>query len=580
MKNINRQLVISSVEAYKLFEIELPKFAKKHKTKLLNITVEDADVYNYVRRYVNFISEIMPRKVYQKVLTKLRNGESINFIADHTSNTSIYIKDSAYQYLNDDAFNITINKLSGERAKIQHKIMSDSLRDNICDIAYNLEIKDNGPLFRSLAHYLKYKEFEKGEDRNFTIKTNGDMTYLPGNKETILSDNNKWSITGRQEIKYGKGIRKIFSSVYNMTEKDVEILSNKLTEKFKFCGEFKVVVGETITKYYHGRTYAPNSGTLNSSCMRGSECNEYFGIYEKNASMLIALNSDGYIMGRAILWDNVERNDNDVTIKFMDRIYGNDVAIEAFKTWAINNGYYHKAFQSYQDPEAVINPVTKCRENIDMTIRVTGKHPNYPYMDTFKSTDDDIENDEYIEISNNRMGDTIFEDTNGLVDSDDYVNIDGRRVHIDNACYVERIGDYFMSDDCVYTNEEEYDLVEDCVEINGEWYNRESDDIVWSEYEDEYILLDNAKRVDDVWYPYDADCLRYSEYLGETVHEDDVVYSEQENDYIPLDEAVECFISNDWILKENAIEIIKNERTYYANNSIYTEEELLTKIEE
>jgi hypothetical protein len=314
--------------------------------------------------------------------------------------------------------------------------------------------------------------------------------------------------------------------------------------------------------------------------MRSTNCEEFFGIYEQNASMLIALNSDQYIVGRALLWDNVKNNGNDVTIKFMDRIYGSDIAIEAFKTWAIKNGYYHKAFQSYQDPEAVINPLTKCREDINMTIRVTGGHHYYPYMDTFKSTDDDIENDEYIEIKNDRTGDTIFEDTNGLVDSDNYVTIDGRRVHIDNACYVERIGDYFMEDDCVCTNNEEYDLIEYCVEIDGQWYNRESDEIVYSMWEDEYILLDNAVCVNDVWYPDDADCLRYSEYLDEFVHEDDVVYSEQEKDYIPLDEAIVCFISNDWILKENTIKIVKNGITYYANDNIYTQEQLLNKIEE
>jgi hypothetical protein len=581
MKNINKLLIINAVQAYNIFEKEMPKFAKKHKTNLLNITPEDASIVNFARRYLNYLDDNLSRRAYRIIKSKIENNEAINIdIRGHMSPTNIYLKDSAFQYLSKDVHEITTNKYAGESPMLENRLMSNSLKDSLYDIAYETKREDNGYLLRHLVSYLRYKEFQKGQDRNFTIRKNGDMTYLPSNKESIVTDNDKWDVTGRQEIKYGKGIRKMFSHVYDITEKEVEMLSNKLSEKFKFCAEFRVVEGKDITLWYHYSRYAENSGTLNGSCMKHSSCQGYFGIYEDSAKMLIAVNKEGKLIGRALLWDDVMSSEINDNINLMDRIYGNDITIEAFKTWAYANGYYHKAYQSYSDLEQIIDPKTKKQENHTLTIKVKGKHPMYPYMDTFKSTDDCIETDEYLEICNHKIGDIIFEDTDGLVNSEDYVNVNGRRVHIDEARFVERYGEYYHTDDVVYTEDCEFELYEDCHEIEGEWYHKDSSDIVYSDYEDGYILIESAICVDDVWFPQDADCLRWSEHLQETVHEDDVVYSESLQDYIPLEEAVECHISNEWILKEDAIEITTNNRTYYANSEIYTNEELLTKIEE
>jgi hypothetical protein len=585
MKNINRQLYITSVEAYKLFEIELPKIAKANKNYLLNMTSDTGDLEYHFRRYMNFLHDHCSRRQLNLLEKKLRNGEGINIDieGENLNHSSIYLKQSAYDnVISNDVINVSFNACIGHTAKLKYRIISASLYDAIHDIAYDLSPIDNGNLFRSLTKYMKYKEFEKGTDRNFTIKKDGTMTYLPANKESVITENDTWLKTGRQEIKYGKGIRKIFSNVYDITEKDVETLSNKLSERFKFCGEFVVVTGKDITKYYHVNTYANNAGTLNSSCMRGSSCQSFFGIYEDNAKMLIALNKDGKVMGRAILWDEVHTDNYDEPIKLMDRIYGNDITIEAFKTWAYNNNYFHKAYQNYSDADVVIMPnSSRSKETIEMWIDVKGPYETYPYMDTFKSTDDDLYDSTHIRLYNNKDYDSILECTNGYLDDEDYVNLeDGTRVHIDYACHVERYGEYYHTDDCIYTEDSLYELMDDAIEIDGYWYSKDSDDIVYSEYEGHHIILNNSVLIGGIYYPEDAECIRYSDYLGEAVHEDDVVYSEAENDYLPLDKVVECFISNDWILKENAIEISTNDKVYYANSEIYTQEELLTKIEE
>ena len=579
MKTINKSLVLNSIEAYNIFSEELPNFARRHKQELLNITVDSGNVGHYAARYTNYLSSNLSEKGYNKVIKLLENNKCINIELVGTLKTSnMYLKECALKHINKDVYNITYLNAIDRRAEIDKRLISDSLRNTLYEIVYDMDNKDNGRLMRSILNYVRHVEYEKGTDRHFTIKKNGQMTYTPSNKETIINDD-AWSTSCRQEIKYGKGLRKMLSTIYDFEPKYIELLSNKISEKLKFCGEFRIVTGKDITLWYHYSRYGSNTGSLRNSCMKHSSCQEYFGIYEDSAKMLIATNKEGDLIGRALLWDDVKNLDNEESFKFMDRIYGNDVTIEAFKTWAYANGYYHKAYQNYETLVEVIHPVSKSEIEINMSVEVTGGHDQYPYLDTFRSTDDDID-DNIMTLKNNSDLSTVFSDTNGYRDSDDYVYIEGDRVHIDDASYVERHGEYFHSDDVVYTREEEYELADECEYVSGHHYHRESDEIVYSEYEAEYIIRDEATFVDDIWYPQDAECLRWSEHLGETVHEDDVVYSDSLQDYIPLDEAVECHIDNTWILKENAIEVNISDKTYYANAETYTQGELIRKIEE
>lgn len=579
MKTINKSLILNSIEAYNIFSEELPNFARKHKQELLNITVDSGNVQHYANRYLNYLSSNLSEKGYRKITKLVEDKKCKNIEIEGDLRTSnIYLKECALKHINKDVYNITYLNAIDRRAEIDKRLISDSLRNTLYEIVYDMDNKDNGRLMRSILNYVRHVEYEKGTDRHFTIKKNGEMTYTPSNKETIINDD-AWSTSCRQEIKYGKGLRKMLSTIYDFEPKYIELLSNKISEKLKFCGEFRVVTGKDITLWYHYSRYGSNTGSLRNSCMKHSSCQEYFGIYEDSAKMLIATNKDGELMGRALLWDDVKNIDSNETIKFMDRIYGNDITIEAFKTWAYANGYYHKAYQNYERLEEVIHPVSKSEIEMNMSVEVTGGHDQYPYLDTFRSTDNDIDDDVMI-LHNNSNGDVVFSDTNGYRDSDDYVYIEGDRVHIDDASYVERYGEYFHSCDTVYTREDEYELADDCEYVSGHYYHKDSDEIVYSEYEASFIIADEAVEVGGIWYPEDADCLRWSERLGATVHEDDVVYSDSLQDYIPLDEAVECHISNTWILKEDSIEIRTNDNVYYANAELYTDTDLLNKIEE
>jgi hypothetical protein len=579
MKNIDKKAIISSIEAYSIFEAELPSIAKKHKLHLLNITSNTLNIREFVKKYDTFLGNKLTGKKYDIYKKKLLENKGKYIKTDGKTFNDIHITPEGYnKFINVEAMmEITVNYYVAETLSVKNKMLSASLDNEL----YNaIESIENSYLLKSLSRYIGLMEFEKGNDRNFTIKKNGEMTYTPSNKDTILTEDRNWDPKCRQEIKYGKAIRKIFAPAYKITEKEVEYISNKLSERYKFTAEFRVVEGTDITKYYHGETYARNAGSLNNSCMRSENCQDFFKIYEDSAKMLIAIKDDK-IVGRAILWEKAFIEDEDTEIKVMDRIYGNDITIEAFKSWASNNHYHHKLRQSYTDPTTFIDPVTKSEVDLDVYVEATGNHEMYPYMDTFKECDDI--NTAKIKLHNNRSCTHTLTETGGYMNDEDYVTIDGERVHIDDTRYVERYEEHYLENECVYVDSaDEWERQEDCVTVGDDWYHEDSDDIVYSQYAEEYIRKEEGIYIEstDTWYPEDADCIKYSEHTGQSEHEDNVVWSESLQDYIPLDEAVECHMSNEWILKDNAIEVMKNGITYYAEFEKYTEEELVTKLVE
>jgi hypothetical protein len=357
------------------------------------------------------------------------------------------------------------------------------------------------------------------------------MTYCPKGKQTIMSDDS-WAKTNRQQIKYGKGLLKILDECgYKFAESTVEKLVNSLKARYTFNAIFRVVSGSDITKYYHYSSYAQNTASLGNSCMRHSSCQEYFRVYEKNVKMLIALDTNEKIIGRAILWDNVTINDEE-DIMLMDRIYGNDMTIEAFKEWARQNGYHHKTFQSYSDNYTITNP-DRTKRDVKMSVKITGGPYEYmPYMDTFKYTDD--REDSEFEL-NNHSGDYELTNTEGNPIDEDYVTLhDGERIHEEDARYVDMYDEYYREDDVVYCEDRgEYILYDESVEIGSE-----------------YVFNEDA---------------RYIDYLDEHVRKEDAMWSEYSQSYILIEDAVPCEATSKTIRKADAIEI---DGKFYCPDSV------------
>jgi hypothetical protein len=206
------------------------------------------------------------------------------------------------------------------------------------------------------------------------------ISYLTTERIGSIHEFEYWTSSRRFHMKPGGFISKVFKDV---SAKDVEIFSNLYraeVRKPKF--EFKVVTGEDIRRYYHYDYHVNDYGSLGVSCMRYESCQKLFNMYVENPdkiSLLLMLNEDGRVMGRALLW-NFDGN------KIMDRIYtiNDEQLVFYFKKWSTENGYYYKAQQNWYN-SIQFERLGEGRKIFKFDIKLNNSDFRYyPYMDTFK----------------------------------------------------------------------------------------------------------------------------------------------------------------------------------------------------
>ena len=143
-----------------------------------------------------------------------------------------------------------------------------------------------------------------------------------------------------KELRNGGLVTKIYK---NIPPREIENFSNlfrAFADEKEF--DFQIVKGSDIIKYYHQDSYVTHSGSLGNSCMKYDRCSKFLELYNDNdvVSMLVMMNSEGGLIGRALLW---EFDGN----KVMDRIYSvYDYEVLSFKKWATDNNYIYKKEQS------------------------------------------------------------------------------------------------------------------------------------------------------------------------------------------------------------------------------------------
>ncbi len=150
-------------------------------------------------------------------------------------------------------------------------------------------------------------------------------------------------------------------------------------------GEFKIVEGDDIGKYYLYKNYYKMDGTLGNSCMRHEECQAYFDVYKHHAKMLVLLKDDK-VLGRAILWELGGKT-------YMDRVY---VCMDYLETnfidYAEQNKWIHRQTQallSDGEYQYWLGPQDNYKEpfQVDLTINLNVVYPYMPYLDTFRYYD-------------------------------------------------------------------------------------------------------------------------------------------------------------------------------------------------
>lgn len=261
--------------------------------------------------------------------------------------------------------------------------------------------------------------------------------------------------------------------------------------------------------WYSENNYHSGSGSLNSSCMRYSYCDEYLQFYAENSdkiSMFIAT-CDNLLVGRCLIWED----------KYFDRVYGINEYVESQIILYLKDKGFTDVYSSSDS----------------VTIRLKKGYGNfnyYPYCDTFKFLSE-------TKISNNELSNYILElrcaDGNC---QDDYVMLynSSRAVHIDDACYISYINAYAYLDDCVYCkHSQEYVIKEDSVQLyNGDYahYNEVVDlytgDYALHEdtvelYNGQYALCDEVVKLYNENYALEDEVVKL--YNGQYALENEVV---------------------------------------------------------
>lgn len=378
--------------------------------------------------------------------------------------------------------------------------------------------------------------YTKGSLRNITIsKSTQEMTYTLPNKDTVMTENDRWEKKGRQSGKYGKILRKVLVEQvpkFKINDSELEQLVNHL----KACadnGEFQIVSGEDIQYWYDGQRYAgeEDTGTLGSSCMRHNPC--YMELYAKNPDVcqMVILVKDDVLYGRALLWED----------KWMDRIYGSDSTITAFKAYAKKKGFHSKSAQNSDNYDRWVNPETGEEYYKTMTINLDTDCEYYPYADTFFFIDLDGGM-----ISNSEIGNGAqLRSTDGDIYDDDriYDNYDDRYINQDDAVYMDYLGYSTHVDNTRYCEITcEYYLEEDMVRLsNGDLVWVDAPDIVYCAQDSVYAHITDTFTCEheDKVYCSRSNTSEYIDELGITVHQLNVEDAYLDAGYVYNDETME-----------------------------------------
>lgn len=452
------------------------------------------------------------------------------------------------------AFDLTnlIIYFRAQSAFIQDKMLSTTFADII---NYELDHMSD-PTNRNFAgHFIrryKYLSIDNNVNRNFHMRKNGDVTFLPGGKTGEISDNDKWLPVNRQKIKLGKALKYLLGKT--LKDSQIEYINNKIKSRYTFTDTISVVNGNNILKYYHYSSYGTNIGTLYDSCMKHDKCQEWLQIYADNpeeVSLVISLNNEGKLTGRALLWHNVHTPPDDKTETFMDRIYGTQITQEAFKEYAKENGYWHKEQQTYSN-NVFVNSIGQTTAR--GWVMLANNNDLYPYLDSFKYTDDwsssqvalDLEQGDY-KLDSIAGGPNV--DTEYYDNDDDYVyDRNDDRQHVDNVHYDRLDDEYIYCDDAEYCEiDDTYCYYANAIELaNGGYAHPSGENYCYSNYDGLHYLPENC------------------------------FYSEYEQDYFCNSLEGTCYI-NGAILEEN-IKTIDIDGTEYEVHNDVTREELLNHL--
>lgn len=400
----------------------------------------------------------------------------------------------------------------------------------------------------SIVAMKLYERTQTHTDFANYITMRGEMcSYLPNGREHVVNENGKWARNGRQDMKPVKMARNLLHEhiADDISATDYEKFSNLIKSYIAVMGDedgvgkkmnLHVIQGNGILDAYHVDNYSTLLGTdtnLFGSCMRHGECAEWLEIYSMNTdnvSMLVALDNNDKVLGRAILWSL------DCGKKAMDTIYAHESLVSSFIQWAHDNNYYYKSRQSCHhedfDKHATDGHI--------YLPKITLKYfdfENYPYMDTLSILTDNV-------LGNEKRGSEykILKSTDGSYEDCDtsvYDIFNGCDIDEDDARYLDyrrpngtHIDGFVHVDYCSDISHGGWVLTCDCVDVDGEDRLKNDENICFVEYRSEWHLMDNC----------------YADYDGDMIHADDSVEL-HDGEYSHEDDAHQCMVDGLYYLK-------------------------------
>lgn len=271
-------------------------------------------------------------------------------------------------------------------------------------------------------------------------------------------------------LKTGKVVRYLCPHVM---EDRIEVLASYVADQLRgTCADTSdVLVSDTPSEVYT-MPYR-SSQDIASSCMRDEDENR-FKIYDDIENCRIAYVKDGeYLIGRALLWDNVSDPNNGNTYKIMDKCYCKNRHILAkLLQYGKENGYLVKQHPEsagcYTYLDADNNVITLRQIKVPTGFELRERmYSEVPYLDTFCYA---AEGDNCLTSYDMKISDEL-KDTGG---EGGFLTGHGREV----CCYCgERIdrGDEWWDDDSgePYCETCWHNVFEQC-ELCGDWIPKES----------------------------------------------------------------------------------------------------------
>lgn len=301
------------------------------------------------------------------------------------------------------------------------------------------------------------------------------------------------------------------------------------------------------------------------SCMAGKP-SEWFAVYDdlqdgEALRLVHLLDGLGKRIGRALCWQGSNPDD-----LYLDRLYlpeSNGVqipqAIAAFRDFCTAN-----------DIRKAVFPATATKLDLTLcNLSVAGNSDladfeNYPYADSMfrVCSDNRLRNHTNLPSGVSEIGE--MRETNGTgggmigSDNEDYVTLEsGERCHRDDACYCENLGEWHLSDDCVYTIHDTTELADQCVQLSGDFYGRggggfELGEDCCQDYRGRWILDQDAIRMHDGEYCHPQDDEICETNGGEIALCDDCELVDEDNGVYALRQDCVELTSGDWCLADDA----------------------------